>query len=71
MTYPRLAAVIGCALVAFSGCQSNSREETAFQRTENRVIVRQDSEPDRLNPVLTTSGYSRQVFVHIFQYLLI
>lgn len=70
MTYPRLAAVIGCALVAFSGCQSNSREETAFQRTENRVIVRQDSEPDRLNPVLTTSGYSRQVFVHIFQYLL-
>jgi len=70
MTYLRPAALACCCILAFAGCESNPQEEASFQRTANEVIVRQDSEPDRLNPVLTTSGYSRQVFMHVFQYLL-
>ena len=41
-----------------------------FKNKDNTVYIRLPAEPDRLNPTLTTNGYSRYVFANVFQELL-
>lgn len=41
------------------------------KRNDNSVVVRMEAEPDRINPLLSTSNYARQVFELVHQYLLI
>lgn len=43
---------------------------TEFKNTDNTVYVRLPAEPDRLNPLLTTSSYSRYIYSKIFLELL-
>ena len=47
------------------GCKKEKNEIP-----ENIVTVRLPAEPDRLNPILSTSGYASQVESHIFMPLL-
>lgn len=52
-------------------CKTDSKKvQVDFKRTENTLSIRLRAEADRLNPVLTTSNYARQVVDQIFQYLL-
>ena len=44
--------------------------EPEISRPENVVTVRLPAEPERLNPILSTSGYASQVERHIFMPLL-
>ncbi len=53
-----------CILLLF-GCESKKND-----LPENWVTVRLAAEPDRLNPILSTSGYSSQVESHLFLPLL-
>lgn len=54
------------ALIA-SSCKREPKVD--FKRTDNTVIIRLEADPDRLNPVLSTSAYARVVFEQIFSYL--
>ncbi len=45
-------------------------ESTSNYSKENTVYVRLPAEPDKINPLITTSGYSRIVYEPIFLYLL-
>ena len=47
-----------------------AQETLTFKNKENIVYVRLPGEPDRLNPLLTTSVYARGVHEQIFQNLL-
>ncbi len=61
------------ALLACKQDASNSESTQAavtFKRTKNEVLVRQEAEPDRMNPILTKSNYSRVVLEQLFQYLM-
>ncbi len=51
-----------------SGCQS---ENPSVGRAPGHLVIRQEAEPDKLLPPLTTSGYARQVHQYLFQYLLV
>ena len=50
--------------------QQQSSEVTNSYSKENTAFVRLPAEPDRLNPLVTTSIYSRVVYEPIFLYLL-
>lgn len=70
--------VVGLLLVMSggSGCQSDRSDagedlsSVTFKHTDNTAYARLPAEPDRLNPLLTVSGYSRPVWEQIFQPLL-
>ncbi len=56
----------------FSVIFSCKREpEVDFKRTDNTVIIRLEADPDRLNPLLSTSAYGRVVYEQIFSYLVV
>ncbi len=57
---------VGC------GEDSNTQEKTTYDldRPINEARLQLDAEPDRLNPLLTTSNYSNTVISQIFQYLI-
>jgi peptide/nickel transport system substrate-binding protein len=42
-----------------------------FKRTDNSVIMRLEADPDRLNPVLSTTAYARAIYEQVFSYLVI
>lgn len=44
--------------------------EVVYERTANEVAIAMRAEPDGLNPITSTSNHARQVYEHIFQYLL-
>ncbi len=71
-----LSALLLLVAMLTSGCINDSATSTnnttppkahPWKRTANEVIMRVDDEPDRLNPLLATSGYARQVMEQIFQ----
>ncbi len=65
-----LLFIVLLGLLTFSACKTEPKKEAvAYKRTDNTVLVRLRAEPDRLNPVLTTNAYARQVSDQIFQYL--
>ena len=59
----------GTALLFLAACQTDStvtNEAITYKRTSDTVIVRMESEPDRLTPLMTTSSYARRVFRQSF-----
>lgn len=65
--YPLLLAT---ALLLAAGCRPDpSSGSVDFKRTGNTAAVRLELDPDRLNPVLSTQSYARQVMEHLFLYL--
>lgn len=58
-----LSRLIGTLSIflSFIACQSDATVESSCQRTSNELIIRQQAEPDRLNPLLSSSGYAGQV----------
>jgi peptide/nickel transport system substrate-binding protein len=71
-----LAPVLVCSflLTAFWSCRNVESTRQApkvdYQRTSNEAVVAMRSEPDVLNPVITTTSNSRQIFEMMFQYLM-
>ena len=61
-------------LFTFGSCKSDRASQQGplvdFNRTGSDVVIALRTEPDGLNPVITTSAYSRQVYEEMFQYLL-
>lgn len=53
-------------LLVFSGCKPD-QALIQFKHTNNTVYVRLQGEPDKLNPLVTTNGYSRIVYERFFQ----
>jgi peptide/nickel transport system substrate-binding protein len=61
--------------VQISSCNRDQAEQQADENTveyskENTATVRLPAEPDKINPLITTSVYSRIVYEPIFLYLL-
>lgn len=66
-----LLLLILLGMLTFTACKTDpSKDKVTYKRTSNEVLVRLRAEPDRLNPVLTTNIYARQISDQIFQYLL-
>lgn len=61
-------------LLMLTACRETPQEQdqsVQFQRTGNSAIIRLESEPDRLTPLLTVSNYANQVMVdNIFMTLI-
>lgn len=55
-------------ILFFSACKNDPKSD--FKRTGNDVIIRLGAEPDRINTVLTTEVYARQIGELIFLYLI-
>lgn len=68
---PSLLLVCLLAIVLYN-CQSDQakEEKVIFKRNGNDVIVRLEAEPDRLNPLTTSSNYSVTVLSQIMPMLL-
>lgn len=70
----RLFLKASCLLFLFSfiscGGTDSTTQEPTFKNTDNTVFARLPGEPDKLNPLLTTSTYSRMVYEQIYLYLL-
>ena len=68
--YPLL---LFCLFLILLGCQEPEKgpEAASFKRTGNDVIVRIEAEPDRLNPITTTSQYSFDITEQIFNFLVV
>ncbi len=67
-----LMGMLAIALVTFSQCGVDPPQEDAvvYKNTTNTVYSRLAAEPDRLNPLLSTSAYSRPIWEQIFVPLL-
>ncbi|MCB0571574.1 MAG: ABC transporter substrate-binding protein [Phaeodactylibacter sp.] len=70
----RLSLLLLTALAAAiftTGCKPEaSAEKTEFKHKDNTVYARLPADPDKLNPVLSTSVYARAVNENMFQYLM-
>jgi len=61
--------LLGISLL-FTNCKTDPEQSTVeFKRTSNEVVIAPLGEADNLNPLLYSSGYAQQAFMHIFQYL--
>ncbi len=72
----RIPILLVVLLLAFSACRTDNtsqadQESVDFTLQGNVAYIRLAAEPDRLNPLLTTSGYSRTIYELIFQPLLV
>lgn len=67
---PRLLFIALLGLLTFSACKTDPKKEAVtYKRTNNTVLARLRAEPDRINTVLTTDNYARQIGDYIFLYL--
>ncbi|PHN07165.1 ABC transporter substrate-binding protein [Flavilitoribacter nigricans] len=64
--YGRLLLTFGLLLALVSCNNDSTVADDSCQRTGNELIIRQQVEPDRLNPLLTSSGYANQINQLIF-----
>lgn len=55
-------------ILLFTACNNDPKSD--FKRTGNDVVLRLRAEPDRINTVLTTDAYARQIGDLIFMYLI-
>lgn len=65
------SVAIGFALL-FTFCKRDPKNDNSvvWKRTTNEVIIRLDGDPDRLNPILSSTSYGSQVSSQIFQFLM-
>ncbi len=61
--------LIALSILAIFSCKREPKVD--FKRTDNTVIIRLESDADRLNPILSTSAYGRVVYEQIFSYLVV
>ena len=66
------ATLLGAIFLGFVSCTESTDQAVGhtFKRTANEVVVRIESEPDRLNPLLTALSESVEVIGNIHLYLL-
>ncbi len=57
-------------LTIFSSSCRREEQASMHKRSSNEVSIRLEAEPDRLNPLLSTISYSRQVFDPLHLYLM-
>ncbi len=57
-------------LTLFSSSCRREEQSSMHKRSFNEVSIRLEAEPDRLNPLLSTISYSRQVFDPLHLYLM-
>ncbi len=57
-------------LILFSSSCGREEQSSMHKRSSNEVSIRLEAEPDRLNPLLSTISYSRQVFDPLHLYLM-
>ena len=57
-------------LTLFSSSCRREEQSSMHKRSSNEVSIRLEAEPDRLNPLLSTISYSRQVFDPLHLYLI-
>ncbi|NUO01150.1 MAG: hypothetical protein HUU01_11105, partial [Saprospiraceae bacterium] len=64
--------ISACLTLLFVFCKRDPKndQDVAWKRTTNEVIVRLDGDPDRLNPILSSTSYGGQIYNQIFQYLM-
>lgn len=62
-------APLAIALLFLSSCQ-RAEDKNIHKRSANEVAIRLEAEPDRLNPLLSTISYARQVFDPLHLYLM-
>jgi peptide/nickel transport system substrate-binding protein len=58
------------ALVLFFSSCTRNEQSSIHKRSSNEVAIRLEAEPDRLNPLLSTISYARQVFDPLHLYLM-
>lgn len=56
-------------VLTFLSC-GRVEDKSIHKRTSNEVAIRLEAEPDRLNPILSTISYARQVFDPLHLYLM-
>ena len=57
-------------LTLFSSSCGREEQSSMHKRSSNEVSIRLEAEPDRLNPLLSTISYARQVFDPLHVYLM-
>jgi len=57
-------------LTLFSSSCRREEQSSMHKRSSNEVSIRLEAEPDRLNPLLSTISYARQVFDPLHVYLM-
>ena len=57
-------------LTLFSSSCRREEQSSMHKKSSNEVSIRLEAEPDRLNPLLSTISYSRQVFDPLHLYLM-
>jgi hypothetical protein len=57
-------------LILFSSSCGREEQSSMHKRSSNEVSIRLEAEPDRLNPLLSTISYARQVFDPLHVYLM-
>ena len=66
----QLTTILLCLLLAAISCKTDSNQQEGadvpYKRVENEVVVHSKAEPDRLNPLLSTSSYSGRVLKFIY-----
>ncbi len=67
-----LSSVAISIALLFVFCKRDPKNDSnvTWKRTTNEVIARLDGDPDRLNPILSTTSYGSQIYSRIFQYLM-
>lgn len=66
---PRTIVLLLAVVFTVAGCKSD-KEQKPWKRTGNEVIVKIDSDPEGLNPLLTSTTYASQVNNQLFSYLM-
>jgi len=61
-----------CLVFLFVFCNRDPKNDSnvVWKRTTNEVIARLDADPERLNPLLSSTSYASQINSQIFQYLM-
>jgi len=67
-----IASILVSLALVLVFCKSDPKNDSnvVWKRTTNEVIARLDADPERLNPILSTTTYGSQIYSQIFQYLM-
>ncbi len=67
-----ISSIAICLALLFVFCKQDPKNgnNVIWKRTTNEVIARLDADPERINPLLTSTSYASQVNSQIFQFLM-